>query len=72
MIIFLKRNHITVSTAGATCFHSSIPVLGLDPPASPHSFHSLAAWLGVGGTVWVGLGARLLRLTLILRGTSWI
>ena len=48
MIIFLKRNHITVSTAGATCFHSSIPVLGLDPPASPHSFHSLAAWLGGG------------------------
>lgn len=70
MIIFLKRNHITVSTEGATCFHSSIPVLGLDPPASPHSFHSLAAWLG--GTVGGGLGAGLLRLTLILRGTSWI
>ena len=70
MIIFVKRNHITVVSAGATCFCSSIPVLGVDPPARPAFFPqsgSLAAG-GHGG----GLGAGLFRLTLILRGTSWI
>ena len=48
MIIFHKRNHITVSTAGATCFCSSIPVLGVDPPARP-AFFPQSGSLAAGG-----------------------
>ena len=48
MIIFLKRNHITVSTARATCFSSSIPVLGVDPPARP-AFFPQSGSLAAGG-----------------------
>ena len=48
MIIFVKRNHITVVSAGATCFCSSIPVLGVDPPARP-AFFPQSGSLAAGG-----------------------